>query len=305
MSKNKLISDRYKYINKIAAGSFGEVFLAQDKYNKKIFAAKIESKNTKSRLPEEYYIYKKLVKRGLKLGIPKIINFIQTAKQNILIMQLLGKDLDEIHKDFGSKFNIGTVLKIGIEIVTLLENLHKVGFVHRDIKPNNFLTGYKEDNDNLYVMDFGLSKQFLTKGKHIKLKVERDLVGTARYASINIHLGFEPSRRDDLESVGYMLVYFLSGKLPWQGLKEKKNEDKIKLIGDTKMYTNLKKLCGQYPICFTEYIKYCRNLRFDEVPDYEYLKKLFLNESVQNNIRLEYCWTKVVPKSEQINNFIC
>lgn len=292
MSHFGQIVDNYKLINKIASGSFGEVYLVQNKSDKKTYAAKIETKSTKSRLHEEHKIYKKLKENGLKVGVPKMINFIETKKQNILIMQLLGKDLDELHKDYNNHFNMETVLKIGIEIVSLLQNLHNVGFIHRDIKPNNFLVGHNEDNNKLYVMDFGLSKQFLSNGKHINLKVERDLVGTARYASINVHLGLEPSRRDDLESVGYMLVYFLKGKLPWQGLKEKKGEDKIKLIGDTKMTTHLNKLCYNLPDCFTEYIRYCRKLKFEEVPDYEYLKTLFLDESRNNDIKLEYCWSK-------------
>lgn len=299
MSQYKQIADKYKFINKIASGSFGEVYLAQDKSTKKTYAAKIETKSTKSRLSDEHKIYKKLKERGFKKGIPKIINFIETQKQNILIMQLLGKDLDELHKQYNNKFDIGTVLKLGIEIINLLENLHKAGYIHRDIKPNNFLVGYEEDNNNLYIMDFGLSKQFINNGQHIRVKIERDLVGTARYASINVHLGIEPSRRDDLMSVGYMLVYFLQGKLPWQGLKEKKNEDKIKLIGDTKLYTDLKKLCDGLPQCFCNYLDYCKKLDFTDEPNYEYLKSLFLEESKQNNIELGYCWTKQELVSER------
>jgi serine/threonine protein kinase len=283
-------ADKYKLINKIASGSFGEVYLTLDKSDNK-YASKVEDKNSRSRLLAEYKIYKNLQKNGMNIGIPHISDFIETQKQNILVMQLLGKDLDELHKGFKSQFNLNTVLKLGIAIITLLEQLHNVGFIHRDIKPNNFLTGY-DDIDNIYIMDFGLSKQFINNGKHIDLKVERELIGTARYASINIHLGFEPSRRDDLESVGYMLIYFLNGKLPWQGLKEKKGENKIKMIGECKMSTNLNKLCYNLPECFIKYIKYCRNLKFEEKPDYEYLKALFNNCQRTENINLEYCWNK-------------
>lgn len=287
----KQVADKYKYINKIGSGSFGEVYLAQDRKTKKNYAAKIETKNNKSRLKDEYDIYRKLKKKGLVFGIPKIVNFIETPKQNILIMQLLGKDLNELHKDNGCRFNMGTVLKLGISIITLLENLHKVGFIHRDIKPNNFLAGYQKDSDNVYIMDFGLSKQYITtNGKHIEYKAERELVGTARYASIGVHMGFEPSRRDDLESVGYMLIYFLKGVLPWQGLKDKKNENKIELIGNTKMSTSLQKLCRDLPQCFSNYIKTCRKLDFEEGPDYDMLKKIFYDEATKNNIELEYCW---------------
>ncbi len=139
-------------------------------------------------------------------------------------------------------------------------------------------------------MDFGLAKQYVNQEKHISIRVERSLVGTARYASTNVHMGIEPSRRDDLESVGYMLVYFLKGKLPWQGLKKQKNVDQIKLIGDTKMFTSLKRLCENIPECFLEYINYCKRLSFDETPDYEYLKSLFMQTANNKNVQLKYCW---------------
>lgn len=293
MSQYKQVGDKYKFINKIASGSFGEVYLAQDRATQKTYAAKIETKSAKSRLHDEHLIYKNLRSKGLKKGIPKILDYIEAKKQNILIMQLLGKDLDSLHIEYNKKFDIGTVLKLGIDIINLLENLHKAGYIHRDIKPNNFLTGYENDNHNLYIMDFGLSKQYIVNGKHISIKIERDLVGTARYASINVHLGIEPSRRDDLMAVGYMLIYFLQGKLPWQGLKEKKNEDKIQLIGDTKLHTHIRKLCDGLPTCFANYLEYCKRLNFTDTPDYEYLKSLFLDEAKQSNISLKYCWTNI------------
>jgi len=298
MTETLHVVDKYKYINKIGSGSFGEVFVAQDKQTKKIYAAKIEQKENKSRLKIEYNIYRKLIKNKLKTGIPKIVNYIETSKQNILIMQLLGSDLGELHKDYNDVFDVCTVLKLGISIITLLENVHKAGFIHRDIKPNNFTVGKDDDVDNIYIMDFGLSKQYISKNVHIPYKVEKDLVGTARYASINVHDGIEPSRRDDLESVGYMLIYFIKGLLPWQGLKGKGNKDKIKLIGDTKRWTGLTKLCNSLPNCFSEYVKYCRKLEFTERPDYDYLRNLFINEAKLINNDLKYCWID----NNRINN---
>ena len=289
--ENKInLADKYKFINKIGSGSFGEVYLVQDNLNKN-YAAKIEEKRSNSRLKEEYEIYKKLKKNGVSDGIPKITTFLETPNYNVLIMQLLGNSLDELLESHGGTFDLGTVLKLGIDIITLLEKTHIAGFIHRDIKPNNFLVGYKKNSNTLYIMDFGLAKQYINHEKHISIRVERSLVGTARYASTNVHMGIEPSRRDDLESVGYMLVYFLKGKLPWQGLKKQKNVDQIKLIGDTKMFTSLKRLCENIPACFVEYINHCKKLNFDEAPDYEYLKSLFIQTAIDKNVQLKYCWS--------------
>lgn len=302
MTDYNIVSDKYKYIDVLGSGSFGEVYLTQDRQTKKMYAAKLELKGKKSRLKDEYEIYMKLKRKGLKVGIPKIIDYLETQKNNIMIMQLLGKDLDELHKKNGCIFDLATVLKIGIDIINLLQNLHKTGFIHRDIKPNNFLSGIGEDVSTLYVMDFGLSKQYITGSKHIPHKVEKELVGTARYASINVHYGIEPSRRDDLESVGYMLIYFLKGSLPWQGLKEKKGEDKIKLIGDTKRWTSLTKLCKDIPDCFAKYLKHCRQLSFEEQPDYEYLKKILKDEAIASNLELKFCWNCEEKINSEQNN---
>lgn len=284
------IQDNYKFLIEIGSGSFGSVWRVIDKKNKKEYAIKIEDKNSKSRLKNEYNIYKKLKDFGISFGIPKIKCYFESQKKCYLIMQLLGKSLDQVLNENEFPFDLSTVLKLGIQITKLLEILHSAGFLHRDIKPNNFLIGNGEDKDCVFIMDFGLSKNYIIDGEHIKMKHGRSLVGTARYASINVHQGLEPSRRDDLESVGYMLVFLLLKKLPWQGLKKKKDCDHIKIIGECKMKTSVSELCKNLPSCFKEYIKYCKNLDFDEKPDYNYLKNLFYKEVEMNDLELKYFW---------------
>lgn len=291
MSDIRILGNDFKFIDKLGSGSFGEVYLVEDLKHRQ-YAVKIEEKSEHSRLNEENKIYKRLKKAGITSGIPKVYKTIDTPEYNIMLMELLGKNLDDLLTESQNKFQMGTVLKLGYDIVSLLEKIHNANLLHRDIKPNNFMIGNGKNRDKLYIMDFGLSKQYITKdNNHIAFKVDRSLVGTARYASINIHLGYEPSRRDDLEAVGYMLIYFIKGTLPWKGLKKKNSKmDQIHLIKRVKLCTTIDKLCSDLPKEFTEYIKYCRNLKFDEKPDYDYMRNLFTKMSNDLNIEMKYEW---------------
>jgi serine/threonine protein kinase len=288
INKKQILSDNCILIDKIGEGSFGDVYIGQNKNGKNI-AIKIENKeqHKKSHLSMEYKIYKRIRKNGFIEGIPEVYSFIETENYNIMTMELLGESLSSIHEKFNKKFNLNTVLKLGIDLIDLMEKFHNTGFIHRDIKPNNFLIGLNSNNNKIYIMDLGLSKQYIINNKHIKLKTDKGLVGTSRYTSVNIHMGLEPSRRDELESIGYMLLYFLNGSLPWQGLKKNKTTD---IIGEVKICTNLNKLCKGYPSCFLEYLLYCRTLAFDANPDYNKLKELFKKASIDNKIELKYCW---------------
>lgn len=288
-SNDSYVFEIYLIIDEIGSGSFGKVYLAEYKKGGYV-AVKVENRKKSSRIINEYKIYDYLNKKNFRKGLPKIYDFFQTPDYNMMFMQLLGPSLEDLFKNYKKKFKLSTVLLLAKQLLDLLESLHRANFIHRDIKPNNFLIGRDENKNQIYIMDFGLSKKYMNGGKHIDYRDNKSLIGTARYASKNMHIGIEPSRRDDLESVGYMLIYFLKGSLPWQGLKKKKGENLLNLIGDVKMCTSLDALCKNIPDCFKEYLSYCQNLKFDEEPNYKYLRKLFEDFHKEKNIKLSFEW---------------
>ena len=290
-SENKKLLNDYLIVEQIGSGSFGEVYLAQYKSGGYV-AVKVEERKKVQRVYNEYKIYNYLHSNHFDVGLPKIYDYLQSSDYNILVMQLLGPSLEDLFNKEHRRFKLETVYLIAIQLITLLEKLHKAGYIHRDIKPNNFLIGRDDNMSQIYMMDFGLSKKYMEDGKHIKFRDRRSLIGTARYASVNMHMGFEPSRRDDLESVGYMLIYFLKGSLPWQGIRKKRKCKQIESIGDSKMCTSVDNLCNDLPSCFKNYIKYCRKLKFHETPDYDHMRNLFIKSSASRNITPEFEWTK-------------
>ena len=164
-------------------------------------------------------------------------------------------------------------------MIQRIKVVHEERIIHRDIKPDNFMTGGNEATKNtIYIIDFGLSKKYFSNSmkKHIPYIEGKNLTGTARYASLNTHLGIEQSRRDDLESLGYMLIYFKK-KLPWQGLIGTTKKEKYKKIKNKKLETSFETLCDEFPSEFLVYMNYCRELKFYQRPDYDYLRSLFKN----------------------------
>ena len=219
-------------------------------------------------------------------------------------MELLGKSLEDIFQDRQKKFSVKTVCMVGIQILDRLEYMHNKNIIHRDIKPDNFVVGLDEKSHIIYALDFGLSKKFRSSRthQHIKFNVNKKLTGTARYASINALKGCEQSRRDDLEAVGYVLLNFLRGSLPWQGLHVHKGEDRYKKILAKKRSTSAEDLCKGFPNEFVEYVNYTRNLEFEADPDYKFLRGLLVKALENENSKFDFWYDWVSEKPNITDN---
>ena len=213
-------------------------------------------------------------------------------------MELLGKSLEDIFQAQQKKFTVKTVAMIGIQMLDRLEFIHSKNIIHRDIKPDNFVLGLDNKSHIIYILDFGLSKKFRSSRthQHIKFSVNKKLTGTARYASINALKGCEQSRRDDLEAIGYVLLYFLRGSLPWQGLHVNKGEDRYKKILQKKKGTSAEDLCKGFPNEFVEYINYTRNLEFEADPDYKFLRGLLTTVLEKQNSQFDFYYDWLTEK---------
>jgi len=270
-----VVGQYYVVSQRIGSGSFGEVFLIIDNRQKKRLAAKFELNNSKS--PQLYYEYRicKLLKGGV--GIPSVYWFGREKQFNIMIMDLLGPSLEDLLEFCSRKFTLKTVLMVADKTLARIEYVHSKNFIHRDIKPENFLIGQgKRKMNEIYLIDFGLAKKYRNAShKHIPYIEYKALTGTPRYASINTHIGCEQSRRDDLESLGFVLMYFNLGALPWQGIKARSKKEKYDKIKKKKIATSIDLLCESVPLAFAKYMKYCRKLHFTDKPDYAYLRRLF------------------------------
>ncbi|XP_040856002.1 casein kinase I-like [Ochotona curzoniae] len=325
-----VVGGKYKLLRKIGSGGFGEIYLAINITDGRQLAVKLESQTANSpKLLEESKLYT-ILQGGV--GIPRIKWQGQENGHNLLVMDLLGPSLEDLFNMCSRKFTLKTVLMLADQMISRIEYVHKKNIIHGDIKPSNFLMGTgchceaclenpgrkrkrsrtvsttQDDKDislsvedQLFLIDFGLAKMYRNDetNEHIPYSEDRAFIGTARYASINAHLGIEQSRRDDMESIGYVLMYFNRGNLPWQLLTVTQIKQSLDKIREKKMATPVEVLCQGFPDEFATYLNYCRALQFEEAPDYTYLRQLFRKLFTTMDYKYDYTFDwNLLTKSE-------
>lgn len=293
----KIVAGKYQIVQAIGRGSFGEIFQALNLETKTSVGIKVELADIDyPQLISESRIYDEL--RGGP-GIPYIYWFGTEGLHNFLVMDLLGESCESLFEKRGRRFSLKTVLLIGHQMISRIEYLHKTDFIHRDIKPENFVVGTGSKKNFIYIIDYGLCKKyrFWRTGAHIPYIEGKALTGTARYASLNTHLGIEQSRRDDLEGLAYVLIYFIRGKLPWQDIAAKEKQDRYEAIKNLKLTTPIEEICRDTPPELCEFLRYSRSLHFEETPDYSYLKGLFENLRAKLKYEYDYIYDWSVPEA--------
>ena len=267
-----IIGKKYEILNKIGNGAFGSIYKGKNIRTDEIVAIKVEpiKSNTKL-LKNETKIYQYL--SGFNYtGIPQIKWFGVDETNYYMVISLLGPSLLQL-KQKKNTFSLNIIISITIQILERLQFIHEKGLIHRDIKPDNFLIGEGNNKNKIYLIDFGFCKKYVKEdGTHVNIKKISKIIGTPIYVSVNVHDLIEPSRRDDIESLVYIMMYFYYGELEWSEITIYSNDvlERIKLL---KLNIINKKETHEM---FIKLLLYVRKLNFEETPDYNYLKNTCL-----------------------------
>jgi serine/threonine protein kinase len=285
----------YRLGKKIGSGSFGEIFdaveVGEEEHGRRV-AVKVEDGDARSPKLQHETTLLKILDGGPEVGIPRVHYFGSAdlryeeldGDYDVMVMDLLGASLEKLFIKCNRRFREMTVLLCAVQMIDRLEYVHSKGILHRDIKPHNFLIGRGSYSNKISLIDFGLAKQYRDPKTqtHYPYREGRSLTGTRRYVSINVHHGCEQARRDDMEALGYVLLHFLRGSLPWQGMKGASKQEKYERIKEKKLATKISDLCNGYAPEFAQYLYLVRELNYLDKPPYDVFRKLFHDRLVSD-----------------------
>jgi serine/threonine protein kinase len=284
------VGNKYRAKKRLGAGSFGEIYSGENMTTHEEVAIKLESVRAKPhQLAIENKVYRSL---SGAVGVPHIKWFGTEGDYNVLVMDLLGRSLEDLFQSCQRKFSRKTILMLADQMLARIEYVHDKGYLHRDVKPDNFMIGTGHQSNTVFVIDFGLSKKWRNSKtlQHIPFRDGKTLTGTARYSSINTHLGIEQSRRDDIEAIAYVLVYLSKGSLPWMGVHVDDHKQQNEVISERKIATNINILCEGLPPEFALFLSEIRKLDFADRPQYALYRQLFRNVFVREGFVYDYLY---------------
>ncbi|CAD8136389.1 unnamed protein product [Paramecium octaurelia] len=287
--QQKIFNNQFVVKKRISSGSFGVVYQGVDLRSSDHVAIKVEKLEVDELLSLDREIQILRSVQGVQ-QVPRLKWAGKDQGNNVMVIQLLGRDLTHYMRQ-RKRFSLPCVLSIADQMLTILENIHNKGVIHRDLKPENVLVGKEKEKNLIYLVDFGIAKHFKDKDdKHIPFKDNKPFLGTSRYASIAAHKGYELSRKDDLESLGYMLIFLLKGSLPWQNVDYKNEEEKVKIVGLMKMRISSQELCQDLPNEFMKFIDLVKKMSYREKPDYKYFQQLLRRVAIQQQAEYRFDW---------------
>lgn len=289
-----------RVLNRIAGGSFGEIYIGEIKLQKIKVAVKFELQRTLilPSLMNEGRFYRKLDKNIERIPIVYWFGYYAGGEYAVMIMELLGPSLYDLWIKSDQEFSLKSMLYVILETLSCLRVLHLKCCVHRDISPNNFAVGLGLKSNLFHIFDFGNALQLtnssvINRSKGIKFySFDKSIIGTPRFISIFTHLQHPPSYRDDMEAVGFMWIYLFKGRLPWQGIRNKINDSRLELIGKRKLEISIEDICDGMPEEFSIYLKYVRSLGYMEMPNHSWAHHLFMNLACKKNVVFDgkYDW---------------
>ena len=309
-SENSINIGPYIYYKnyKLGYGSFGEVYYGTNRDSTDEYAIKIQEKGIDDdkvdTLCREVSYLETL--ENIE-GFPKKIYFDQGFNMDdpdILVESLLGPSLDKLLKFNGKFFSLQTICQIGLEMIRRIRDLHNHKIIHRDIKPNNFVWGTFSnlspylDLNKIFLIDLGLSINYCDEfNEHFEYTTGNNFIGTLRYASVNAHLGIRMSRRDDIESIIYVLIFLFKGYLPWQGVKAKTKSERMNAIKNIKNSTSIDELTKDLPQLFNDILQKTKLLKYKEMPNYDYYIYKFACYAT-DYIKYKYEWVNEIMNPE-------